>query len=215
MPTIRISDDSMQRLKEWAEPLEDSAEDAFRKVLEAAERDREVQGRKSHRPAARPTLRSARIPAVGAGLRAVDPKRAKKPAVGAGLGAAGLKHAKLPQREFREPLLKVIYDFGGSAQMRDVLPVLKERLDSRLLPGDFERVSTGDERWWNAACWERSELVKEGYLRDDSPRGIWALSEKGTRAVESRLKDPSGTLADHLRAMPDAGEDSDFDRSPS
>ena len=212
MPTIRISDESMQRLKEWAEPLEDSAEDAFRKVLEAAERDREARGRKSHRPAAPPTLRSAKSPAVGAGLSAVGPRRAKSPAVGAGLSAAGLKYAKLPQREFREPLLKVIYDFGGSAQMRDVLPVLKERVDSRLLPGDFERVSTGDERWWNAACWERSELVKEGYLRNDSPRGVWALSEKGTRAVERGLAEGSGTLADHLRAMPDAGGDEDFAR---
>ncbi len=198
MPTIRISDMSMQRLKAWAEPLEDTAESALAKVLDAAETYREAQGRKSHRPAPRPTLRSA-----------------DNPAVVPSLGAAGLKHAKLPQREFREPLLKVIYDFGGSAQMRDVLPVLKERIGSRLLPGDFEHVSTGDERWWNAACWERSELVKEGYLRDDSPRGIWALSEKGIQAVESRLAENSENIGNHLRAMPDVGEDSDFDRSRS
>ena len=195
MPTIRISDKSWERLKAWAEPLEDSADDALKKVLEAAEYHREAQGRKSHRPAPRPTLRSARNPAVVAGLR-----------------AAGLKHAKLPQREFREPLLKVICDFGGSAQMRDVLPILKERIGSRLLPGDFEHVSTGEERWWNAACWERSELVKEGYLRDDSPRGVWALSEKGIALVESRKVETTGNFVDHLRAMPDVGEDSDFER---
>ena len=60
MPTIRISDDSMQRLKAWAEPLEDSAEDAFRKVLEAAERDREVGtgAGKSHRV----SLTATRLP---------------------------------------------------------------------------------------------------------------------------------------------------------
>ena len=43
MPTIRISDKSMERLKKWAEPLEDTPESAFAKVLDAAERSRGVQ----------------------------------------------------------------------------------------------------------------------------------------------------------------------------
>ena len=45
MPTIRISDKSMQRLKAWAEPLEDTADSALAKVLDAAETYREAQGR--------------------------------------------------------------------------------------------------------------------------------------------------------------------------
>ena len=40
MPTIRISDKSMQRLKAWAEPLEDTADSALAKVLDVAERYR-------------------------------------------------------------------------------------------------------------------------------------------------------------------------------
>lgn len=40
MPTIRVSDDSLKRLKAWAEPLEDSADSALRKALDAAERVR-------------------------------------------------------------------------------------------------------------------------------------------------------------------------------
>lgn len=38
MPVIRISDETMWRLKTWAEPLEDTAESAMSKVLDAAER---------------------------------------------------------------------------------------------------------------------------------------------------------------------------------
>jgi Mrr N-terminal domain len=45
--------------------------------------------------------------------------------------------------------------------------------------GDYESVSTGDPRWWNAVCWERSELVKEGLMRDDSSRGVWEISGAG------------------------------------
>lgn len=36
-PVVRISDESYERLKTWAEPLDDSADDAFRKVLDAAD----------------------------------------------------------------------------------------------------------------------------------------------------------------------------------
>lgn len=42
MPVIRISNETMQRLKTWAEPLKDSAESTVRKVLDAAERMRDI-----------------------------------------------------------------------------------------------------------------------------------------------------------------------------
>ena len=40
MPVIRISEETMNRLKKWAKPLEDTAESAFVKVLDAAEGER-------------------------------------------------------------------------------------------------------------------------------------------------------------------------------
>ncbi len=40
VPVVRISEESYERLKSWAEPLEDTAEDALRKVLDAAELQR-------------------------------------------------------------------------------------------------------------------------------------------------------------------------------
>ncbi len=95
---------------------------------------------------------------------------------------------KTPQRDFRLPLMKVILDLGGTAEVKDIreklLPVMKERLTD----DDFEPVSTGEERWWNAACWERSDLVKEGLFRDDSPRGVWELSDEGRAFVIAQVK---------------------------
>ena len=203
MPTIRISDKSWNRLKAWAEPLEDTADSALTKVLDAAERNRSNTPSPHEPPVA-----------SGPGLRHVDPPRQKPPIV-SGPGLAAANHARLPQKEFREPLLQVIHELGGSAHVHDLRPTLRERMESRLLPGDFEHVSGGVERWWNAACWVRQELVNEGYFRKDSPRGVWALSEKGVALVESKSKESSGNFVDHLRAMPAAGEDSDFDRSSS
>ena len=39
MPVIRISEKTLERLKEWAEPLTDTAEAALVKALDAAHRD--------------------------------------------------------------------------------------------------------------------------------------------------------------------------------
>jgi hypothetical protein len=36
---------------------------------------------------------------------------------------------------------------------------------------DYELVSNGDPRWWNAACWERDAMVKDGLLATGSKRG--------------------------------------------
>ena len=85
-----------------------------------------------------------------------------------------------------------------------------------LRPGDRELVSTGEERWWNTTCWERSALMKESYLRADSPRDIWTPSSEGLEHVEGSVpaKSPDPFM-EHLLAIPDVGEDADFDRDPS
>ncbi len=181
MPVIRISEETMNRLKKWAKPLEDTAESAFVKVLDAAERERvtpkkTVVGRQ-------PRRRSAQ--------------------------------EKLPQEEFRRPLLEVIYEMGGTAQVEKLRPIMEKRMAPKLLPDDFVPVSTGQPRWWSATCWERNRLKEEGYLRGDSKRGVWKLSEKGASYVAKSLAEGPENFIDHLLAMPNAGDDADFKRSRS
>lgn len=95
---------------------------------------------------------------------------------------------KLPQREFRLPLMEVLLELGGSAVVKDIREALAPKIKPRLSEDDFELVSTGDERWWNATCWERSDLVKEGLFRTDSPRGIWELSDEGRKHILANIK---------------------------
>ena len=180
MPVVRISDETMERLKKWAEPLVDTTESAFVKVLNAAEKTLDAGRGVATRKPVRPSRR-------------------------------GKNHDKLPEKEFRRPLLEVLYGLGGKARVEELRPVMKERIGPRLRPGDHATVSTGDPRWWNATCWARNGLRREGHLRDDSPRGLWELSEKGVRQVEAWLAKEPDSFIDHLLAMPDGGKDSDLD----
>ncbi len=186
MPVIRISDGTMERLKAWAEPLEDTAESALAKALDVAEEARKLPRRDRSKTAAK----APRVPRAHA-----------------------VSTNKLPQKEFRQPLLEVLYQMGGSAHVTDLRPVMKEKMISVLLSGDLERLSSGDARWWNATCWERFNLVREGYLRGDSPRGTWELSETGMKHVERSISQSPEPFVEHLLAMPEVGDAADFDRA--
>ena len=111
-----------------------------------------------------------------------DPVRRSRP--------TGKRLLKLPEEEFFIPLLEAIYELGGAAHARDLRPAMKERMKPRLLPHDFERVPSGEERWWNTTHTARFLLVQDGHLREDSRRGVWALSEKGIGLVEALLAKP-------------------------
>jgi hypothetical protein len=96
---------------------------------------------------------------------------------------------KLPQKEFRAPLLLTLDALGGGGSLDEVRKTIYPRVKAKLGEADHGVVATGEPRWWNAICWERYELVKEGYLRPDSPRGRWELSDEGrrkTRALASQ-----------------------------
>ncbi|WMT85533.1 winged helix-turn-helix domain-containing protein [Pelagibacterium sp. 26DY04] len=88
---------------------------------------------------------------------------------------------KTPQREFRNPLMRVLLDLGGAAFSKDIRDRMEPEVRSMLGAADLAPVSSGDPRWWNAVCWERNDLKKEGLMRSDSDRGIWELSEDGLR----------------------------------
>ena len=98
---------------------------------------------------------------------------------------------KLPQKEFRMPLLELMKDLGGKSSTKVIRQKLEQKVAPVLNDADYEAVSTGDPRWWNAVCWERNDLVKEGLLRNDSERGVWQLSEQGEHFLSRRRPIPS------------------------
>lgn len=74
--------------------------------------------------------------------------------------------------QFFNPIIHTLKEFNGSAKSKLVVEkVLK----------DFS-IDKDNERQKREIAWARLYLVKSSYLKSDSPRGIWTLSEKGSRA---------------------------------
>lgn len=91
----------------------------------------------------------------------------------------GVKGSITPQSAYAIPLLESLIEMGGKGKVRSVLEKVGEKMDSKLKEKDLEKVSTGALRWKNHAMWERLNLVDLGYLKRDSPRGIWEITDTG------------------------------------
>lgn len=102
---------------------------------------------------------------------------------------------RTPETAYRLPILEAVVELGGSARVEDVQALLRRKLDGVLNSYDLAPLNADPRtpRWWNAAMWCRLELVKEGLLERDSPKGIWQITEGGRRALTGRGADNSRT----------------------
>ncbi len=161
MPVIRITDATWDRLKRWAIPLEDTPEDALRKVLDAAQERLEF---------------CSETPPHSRNIAKSQISRKSKLRKG----------VKVPEKAYRRPILEALYELGGSAPVQDVLNVVERKVKSLLTEVDYQRLASGtDIRWRNTAAWTRWKLVEDGLLKNDSLSGIWELSNKGKEEVKS------------------------------
>lgn len=94
---------------------------------------------------------------------------------------------KLPQGEYRNPILSILLAHGGRADRSTVLRELEKVLGSRLTAFDRRDIKSGTVRWEKTAEWEVNIMRRRGLLLsvDQSPRGVWCLSEEGKRLARS------------------------------
>ena len=64
-----------------------------------------------------------------------------------------------------------------------------DEISSFLSKKDAEEYKSGNSiRWKNHVSFAREHLKKEGFLRKDSPRGLWEISEKGREQLKVWLE---------------------------
>ena len=101
---------------------------------------------------------------------------------------------RTPEETFYQPILRALVDAGGAAPMKTVLARVKVAVQGALREVDFQSIGSDPEmvRWTNTAQWARHSMVKEGLLKDNSPRGIWEISDAGRAALaEGRYPAPA------------------------
>jgi len=86
---------------------------------------------------------------------------------------------KTPQQAFVVPILHVLEELGGSGTVSDVLDRVGELMSGTLNEFDLSTLKSGMARWRNTAQWARQAMKKERLLADDSPRGVWEITERG------------------------------------
>ncbi len=92
---------------------------------------------------------------------------------------------RLREMDFYSLIVDCLFALGSSARRREVLNAVRDCIqpsesDLELLP------VSAQARWENEASWARKRLVQFGYLRSDSPRGWWELSEEGWALADIR-----------------------------
>lgn len=132
-------------------------------------------------------------------LLGIDPEELPSAATPAGRSAAPERWPRkasrqTPHQGYRLPILRALVAMGGSGEVSKVMQRVAEEMKHSLTPWDRQDISSGMVRWEKAANWERFEMVREGLVKADSPRGLWEVSDKGRRY-----------LTEHGQGIPAAG----------
>ena len=97
---------------------------------------------------------------------------------------------RTPEEEFKTPILESLIHLGGTASMTDVIIQVEKMMASRLNDYDKQPLLSAPSfpRWRNTVQWARNALVKDGLMANDSPKGIWAITDAGRKAVKEEKK---------------------------
>lgn len=179
-PNIRVDSDVYMALQKRATAFVDTPNSVLRRLLNL---DAELQAsdelsQKVPNSVA-PAGRSKRKKSRGS-RRTRGATRPSEPRLPAG--------ALLPEDEYKMPLLTTLAERGGSAAVREVIEAVGKKLAEKLTATDKQKTSSGAIRWENRLQFVRLKLVEEGLLVKGSPRGIWALSDKGRAHLNGQVR---------------------------
>ncbi|NIV34899.1 MAG: hypothetical protein GWN58_37225, partial [Anaerolineae bacterium] len=93
---------------------------------------------------------------------------------------ASSRRAFTPVHAYWAPILESLVELGGSAPSDNVIDRVGKKMEGVLTAADREPLSSGiDVRWRNRVAWQRFNMVRQGLLSAESPRGIWEITEAG------------------------------------
>lgn len=97
------------------------------------------------------------------------------------------KGMRTPESAFVLPILRALTDLGGSAPMRRVLEQVGTAMQAHLRDVDHQPLKSDPRhpRWNNTAQWARDSMVRDGLLKNNSPRGLWEITAAGRERLRT------------------------------
>ncbi len=202
--TLRVDDEVFRELQRHAEPLVDDANSVLRRILgldssaggtaagvHADEDLRELSSQSTLRRIAdlteqEPAAANATAPRQAARSRGT-PARGSRSRSSSGETRSRAPHGVLlPESQYELPLLQALVEAGGRAPTSEIIDRVGHRLQDQLTELDHNILQSGIPRWKNRVQFARLSLIKQGFLRGDSSRGVWEITESGRkRALEA------------------------------
>jgi hypothetical protein len=106
-------------------------------------------------------------------------KRSTRPRAAAG--------TLLPEGEYYRPILEILLENGGRLPKQAVIDELGRRLHDRFTDADQDTLESGGVRWQSRAQFARLRLAERRFIDKNAPRGTWAITEEGEKAVEETI----------------------------
>jgi len=99
---------------------------------------------------------------------------------------------KTTPEEFRYPILEALVRLDSAGRVRDVVRIVEEIMADQLNIYDYQPLPSDPDsvRWKNTVHWERYNMVQDGLLADDSPRGVWEITDAGRQALKHAKNNP-------------------------
>ena len=107
------------------------------------------------------------------------------------------KGLRTPTDAYYEPILLALREMGGSGKVAEVLDRVGEIMKPILKDVDYQPLASNPDnlRWRNAAQWARNNMVNDGLLKADSPRGVWVIGDKGRAVINDASRSTGKTKA--------------------
>lgn len=100
---------------------------------------------------------------------------------------AGLESGRLPPGQgtprsaYILPTLRVLHHLGGTAKAGDLYSEVFRAMSPTLKDADNAPIPSDEStpRWRKTLSWARFDLVQKGFIKPDSPHGLWEITPKG------------------------------------
>jgi hypothetical protein len=93
-----------------------------------------------------------------------------------------------PVKTYWRPILQTLVETGGRGRREKVIELVGKKMKDIFTPADFKKLPPSSYiRWENRVAWQASNMRRDGYIKKDSPRGIWEITDAGRKWLDDNI----------------------------